>query len=376
MKKIFLIPVIAISLFLMACGGKQPQGDQAIKEQIFKYKEQVADLNNKIAELEAQLNPDSVSQAGIKVEVQQVSSGTFEHHIEATGSIEAVKEAFISPEMSGQIKKIYVNEGDHVQQGKTLVALNSEVLRNNLAELEINLELAKTMYEKQKSLWEQEIGTEVQYLQAKTQKESLERSVQTLKSQIAMTTVNAPFSGIVDQIFQKEGELGTPGMRIIQLVDLNYMFAVAEVSEKYISSIHEGDKVKLHFPAFPDMEIESTVFQKGNILNPNNRTFEIKVKFQNKDNKIKPNLLATLTLNDYSSENAITVPNNIVMQDINGAFVFVEVNENGKKIARKKYVKTGLSNNFSTIITSGLSENDKVITKGYHLVKDGTEIFY
>ncbi len=372
MKKTILFSIIIAGL-LISCSPKK-EGNEVIKEQISKYKTQVADLNNKITELEAQLDIDNISINTIKVKTIVLKKQSFEHHFEATGNIEAVKEAFISPEMGGQIKKVYVKEGDKVSKGKTLVALNSEVLYNNLASLEPNLELATTMYEKQKELWEQNIGSEVQYLQAKTQKESLERNVQTIKSQIRMTTLNAPFSGIVDQIFQKEGELGAPGMRIIQLVSLDYMYATAEISETYLSSINKGDSVKISFPSYPDMEINSFVYQKGNIINPNNRTFQIKIKFRNIENKIKPNLLAVITLNDYFDAEAISVPTLIVNQDIKGSFVYVEADKGNKKIAQKRYVETGLSNGYNTIIKSGLHENEKVIIEGYHLVKDGTVI--
>ncbi len=374
MKKI-LFYTLSLIIFLSSCQPKA-KTNASIKDEIFAYKEQITNLNKKITELESQLSTDSLKTNKIKVKVLNLTLQPFEHKFEATGSVEAVKEAFISPEMSGQIKKIYVKEGDRVSKGKTLVSLNSSVLYNNLAELEVNLELAKTMYEKQKELWDKKIGSEVQYLQAKTQKESLERSVLTLKSQIGMSTVNAPFAGVVDQVFQKEGELGTPGMRIIQLVNLDYMFATAQISEKYLSSINHGDSVMVAFPSYPEMKIHTTVYQKGNIINPNNRTFEIKLKFKNKNNKIKPNLLTILTLKDYFNASTISVPTLIVNQDIKGTYVYVEDNKNGKKIAKKRYVETGRSNSENTLIISGLNENDKVITSGYHLVKDGTEIFY
>jgi len=372
MKNTFLFAIIIAGL-LVSCSPKT-KTDAEIKDQIFAYNEQIADIEMKISELEAQLKGDSIAHNSVKVKTLQIISQPFEHHFEATGNIEAVEEAFISPEMSGQIKNIYVKEGENVSKGKTLVALNSDVLRNNLASLKPNLELATTMYEKQKELWEQNIGSEVQYLQAKTQKESLETNVKTIESQIRMTTINAPFSGIVDKIFQKEGEFGTPGMRIIQLVNLDYMYATAQISEIYLATINNGDSVKITFPSYPDLKINSVIYQKGNVIDPDNRTFEIKIKFKNIGNKIKPNLLAVLTLSDYYNAKEISVPTLIINQDIKGSFVYVEVNKANKKIAEKRYVEIGLSNGYNTIIKSGLHENEKVIVEGYHLVKDGTVI--
>ncbi len=372
MKKTFLFAIIIAGL-LVSCSPKT-KTDAEIKDEIFAYNEQISDIKTKIAELESQIKSDSVAFKTLKVKILQIVSQPFEHHFEATGNIEAVEEAFISPEMSGQIKNIYVKEGQSVTKGKTLVALNSEVLRNNLASLEPNLALARTMYEKQKELWEQNIGSEVQYLQAKTQKESLETNVNTIKSQIRMTTINAPFSGIVDQIFQKEGEFGTPGMRIIQMVSLDYMYATAEISEIYLPTVNNGDSVKITFPSYPEMKINSVIYQKGNVIDPNNRTFEIKIKFKNIGNKIKPNLLAVLMLSDYYSEKEISVPTLVINQDIKGSFIYIGVDKGNKKVAEKRYVETGLSNGYNTIIKSGLHESEKVIVEGYHLVKDGTVI--
>ena len=380
MKKSYYLIIITIGLLLFSCGSQKKQAEtpEQIKEQIFAYKEQVADINKKIKDLEILLKESDTTKenSALKVNIKQLIVEPFAHYFEATGSVEAVQEAFISPQINGQIKRIYVKEGDFVKKGQLLASLNSEVMRNNLEELKIQMILADTLYQKQKQLWKQNIGSEVQYLQAKTQKESLERSIKTLKSQIAMSNIRAPFSGIVDQIFQKEGELGTPGMRIIQLVNLNYMFVTADLSEKYLKDISQRDSMIITFPSYPDITINTTVFQKGNIIDPNNRTFIIKARFKNIKNQIKPNLLAIMRLKDYETPDALLVPSMIINQDINGFFLYLVALENGKNIAKKTYVEIGKADNYNTIITKGLKEGDKVIVDGYNLVRDGNEIIY
>ena len=378
MKRTYYL-IIIIGLLLSACGRPPVQTPEQIKEKIFSYKEEIAELNKKISDLEVKLKETDTTNIdnAISVSIKELTTEYFAHYFEATGEVEAVKEAYISPEINGQIKRIYVKEGDFVKKGQLLASLNSAVMYNNLAELEIQLVLADTLFQKQKQLWKQNIGSEVQFLQAKTTKESLERSIKTLKSQIAMSNVRAPFAGIVDRIFQKEGELGTPGMRIIQLVNLSTMYVKTDLSEKYLKDISQRDSIIITFPSYPDIKIRTTVYQKGNIIDQNNRTFTIKARINNIKNQIKPNLLAVIRLQDYNTPEAILVPTMIINQDINGFFLYcVKQNEKGKNMAKKTYVEIGRADNINTIITSGLQKGDRVIIGGYNLVRDGSEIKY
>jgi len=376
MKKNFLILVI-ITISLVACNEKT-EDPAKIKEQIFAYKEQLVEINAKIVELEAQLteNDTLTTKDGLFVSVEKLQKSSFKHYFEATGSVEAVNDAFISPQFSGQIKKIYVEEGDRVTKGKLLAELNSEVLQSSIVEIENGLTLATTLFQKQEELWNQKIGTEVAYLSAKNTKEGLEKSLNTLKAQLELTKVYAPFEGIVDEIYQKVGELGVPGVKLLQLVDLNRMYINAEISETYISSIYVKDSVFLTFPSYPEIEIKSTIYQKGNVIESNNRTFNIKLKINNIEEKIKPNLLAILKLKDYETPSAILVPTVVLNKDINGQFLYIVEEADGIYIAKKVYVTVGQSNDESTIIESGLSEGEMVITEGFNLVKDGTVVYF
>ena len=370
MKKIFLI--IAVFILTTTACHKKTKDPQAIRNQIMEYKAQITELNKKIDELYAQLGEDTTNLNDmLKVRVQTSEKQHFAHFVEVTGNVDAVNNALISPQLNGQIVKIYVKEGQHVSKGQILMKLNDEVLRKNLAQLQTNLILADTMFEKQKKLYEQNVISEVQYLKAKNQKESLEKNIAALQSQISMATVRAPFSGIIDRIFVKEGELAVPGRVAIQIVNLSKMEVTAEVSEKYLPKVNIGDKVTLTFQTYPDIEIKSSVNFKSNVIDPVNRTFRIKVQFNNIKNKIKPNMLAVVRFKDYEADSVIVVKTEILSKDINGWFLFV-VDDNGT--VEKRYVKIGVSDQNSTVITEGLNAGEKYIIQGYNLVKDGMNV--
>jgi len=281
--------------------------------------------------------------------------------------------AFISPEMNGQIKNVYVKEGQFVKKGQLLISLNSAVIQSSISELKTALSLAKIMYEKQKTLWEQKIGKEIDYLQAKNQKEGLEAKLATTNAQLRMSKIYAPFSGIVDAIYSKKGEMATPGRKLIDFVNLNTMEVVAEISEKYLPHISKGDAVTINFPTYPELKKEAVIFRTANIINPANRTFKVFVKINNKDKKIKPFMIAELILSDYTGLD-FSVPSIIIKKDRKGEYVFVIKNSNNKTTAEKRYVKTGLHTGNNTIIKDGLNANENIIVDGYNLVNSGMEV--
>jgi len=373
MKKILIILAITI-ISLTGCKEKS-SSPKEIKGKILEYRTEISNLNKKIDKLYAQLGEDTnINTNDLKVDVLVVQKQSFKHFVEVTGNVDAINNSQISPQMNGQITKIYVIEGQKVSRGQLLVKLNDEVLRKNLAQLETSLLLADTMYQKQKKLFAQKVISEVQYLQAKNQKETLEKNIDVINSQLALSVIRAPFSGIVDQIFVKEGEISMPGQPVIQLVNLSEMEVTADIPENYLPKINIGDKIKLSFQTYPDVIIESKISFKGNVINPVNRTFRIKTKFKNPGQKIKPNMLAIIHFNDYSSAKAIVVPSEILAKDVTGWFLYVVNEDDNKTIARKRYVNIGVSDIEKTIINSGLKENEQVITKGFNLVKDGLKI--
>jgi RND family efflux transporter MFP subunit len=370
MKKLTII--IAIIAINMASCKKQAENPTEIRNKIIKYESEIVKLNKKIDKLNDKLNNDStVANEILKVKIQKAKPRAYEHYVEVTANVDAVQNAQISPQLNGQITKIFVKEGQHVRKGQLLIKLNDEVQKHNLAQLETRLALADTLFQKQKKLYQQNIISEVKYLESKNQKESLEKNIATLKSQISMSKITAPFSGIVDQIFVKEGELAMPGRPVLLLVNMSKMQAVGEVSEKYLPIIKIGDKVFLTFQTYPNIKIKSKINFIGNVIDPVNRTFRIKVKFNNIDNKIKPNMLSVIHFKDFVAKNAFVVKTQILAKDIKGWYLFI-VNKNN--IVEKRYVKIGTADQNYTVIKKGLNENDKIIVEGYNLVKNGMKV--
>jgi len=372
MKKIISLVLI---VFLFACGNTEntPEG---IKNQIKAYKEEISNLEEKIADLEQELAKSGIEEEtnSLLVKTKLLSKEHFAHNIEVSASLEAINSAFISPEISGQIQSIPVSEGQYVQQGQLLVSLNADIINASIKELESSYELAKTVYAKQEELWNQKIGSEIQYLEAKNNKESLESKLKSLQLQKNKSRITAPISGIVDKINIKAGEVAMPGMQIIELVNIGNFYVNADVSEKYIPVVKKGNKVTVTFPTFPGWSIETLVYRTSNIINQANRTFTLQAKVGNQDNKLKPNMLANIRFQDFEIDSALVVPSIIVKEDFKGKYLYVLEKEGDKSIARKKYVETSYSNDTSTMITNGLSAGDQVIVEGYNLVKDGSEI--
>lgn len=365
--------IIIVSALLLMAGCQSNTKEKDIQKNINKKKADVARLQEEIKVLKDQLKADSTY--AVPVYTKEIEPEVFTHMIEVNGSAEAEEQANISPEINGQIREILVEEGDRVKKGQLLAKLNTDVNQKNMQEIETSLELAKTTYKKQKKLWEQNIGSEIEYLQAKNQKESLESRLETMKAQLNMALIRAPFSGIIDDIMKKEGDLAIPGNPMINLVNLERLKINANISEAYLSSIEEGDSVQLKFPAYPGLELIAPIFRTGNIIKPANRTFEIQLKINNIDEKLKPNIITVLHINDYSNPKALIAPSIIIKRDMQGDFIFVaKQNSKNQLIAEKRYVTTGKSYQEKTEILQGLKIGERVITEGYNMVTTGSLI--
>ncbi|MCB2221197.1 MAG: efflux RND transporter periplasmic adaptor subunit [Bacteroidetes bacterium] len=371
MKKLIYIIVV---LFLVACSGKvdNPQSDEEILQQISEYKDQMAEINKKINDLEEKLSSNATADAGTPVRIEEINYEPFNHYIEVNGTVEAINEAYISPEINGQVKEIFVVEGQRVQKGDLLLKINSSVTQSSIREVETSLDLARTVYKKQKELWDKNIGSEMDYLRAKNNVESLESRLETLQSQLDMAEIKAPISGIVDVIGVKHGELAIPGMQLMQLVNLTDLYVNADVSEAYITNVKEGEKVLLEFPSYPDISMEVPVFRTGNIINQANRTFRVQLKIKNREGMIKPNVLARIKINDYGVEKSMLVPSIVIKEDMKGSYLYV-VNKDDQT-ARKIYIETGRSYQDKTMVTSGLKPGDQVIVEGYNQVSSGSKV--
>jgi len=369
------ISILSLILLLISCAPQK--NEDAIKKEITELELQVKDINAQIENLKDQLPVDSLkleSESLIAIEIKALTHEPFYHFFEANGAVEAVQDAFISPQSSGQIKEIYVKEGQRVSKGKLLVSLDTRIIDSSIEELENALELAKKIYNKQKTLWDQNIGSEVQFLEAKNARESLEKKMATLNAQKELALVRAPFSGVVDEIFSKKGELASPGMRLLQLVNLDKIKINANVSEAYLSKIAVGDFVDLNFPACPECDSRLPVSRIGNTVNIENRTFRVEVEMNNTKEKLKPNILSIMKINDYYTDTALVVPSIIVKQDIKGSFLYLAKEHDGSMVAQKTYVEQGISYENNSTIVSGLSIDDKVIVSGYNMLSNGVGV--
>jgi RND family efflux transporter MFP subunit len=370
-----LIVLIFIGFFLVSCNSGNDE--TTIRNKIKEYQGQVKDLNKKIEELETQLsdNPGSNNTGNTtRVRVMQTNLQQFSHYFTATGSLEAINEAFISPEVSGQITSINVVEGQRVKKGQLLAKLNTSLIEKNIKEVETQLELAETLFAKQSELWNQGIGSERQYLESRNNYESLKNSLATLKEQYNMSLIYSPIEGYVEDIIQKKGELASPGMELMQIVDLDNLYVTAMLSEAYIPVVNTGEEVTVTFPTFSNLKMERPITRIGNVINQQNRTFKVEIKIPNPERKLKPNLLANITINDYNKDQAIVVPSMVIREDLVGSYLYIVEKNGSNYISKKKYVEVGRSYQDQTEVLSGISEEDMIITDGYSNVSDGMPI--
>lgn len=363
-----IVKMLAVIL-VVSCGMSK---DEMLKKQIEGKKSKILKLENQISELEKKLTDTTDANSKIAVNVKVMKPDTFYHYITVFGNVEADKYAKISPEMNGQITKIHVEEGQHVSKGQLLVSLNTDATVSSINEVKTNLELATITYEKQKSLWEDKIGSEIQYLQAKAQKESAEARLNMLEAQLRMSQVRAPFDGVVDKIYLKEGELAGPMIPVIEFVNLSKLTIKADVSESFIGSVHAGEEVMLTFSSLPGMKIKTKITRTSKVINATSRTFQVELNIDNPQEKIRPNMVSSIRIIDFATETAYTVPSIIIKRDITGDYLYVaSPNEKNELTAAKKYIERGLSYEGMTMITKGLNKGDNVITNGYNLVSTG-----
>ncbi len=371
MKKILTLVII---LGLISC-GQTPEDEESIRQQISEYKSEINQINKKINELEDKLDEfDGDERFSVPVSVKMIDYEVFNHYFEVRGTAEAVNESMISPETSGTIENIYVKEGERVRKNQLLAKLSTEIIENSIQEVESQLEYAETVYEKQKRLWDKKIGSEMQFLEAKNRRDGLQKNLETLKSQLEMAYIKSSINGVVDEIDMKVGELAMPGAPMMQLVSLDELFINADVSETYLASVKEGDSVQLSFPVYPDLKMKVPVHRIGNVINPANRTFKMQLKIKNPGNKLKPNILAVMRINDFTTPSALIVPSNVIKQDAKGQYIYVIREENSEKVARKVYIETGMTYDDESMVIEGLQLGDEVITRGYTQVSDGAPV--
>lgn len=361
---------------LLACSSEKKSDLDTKKAELADLKKQQAELGTKIRSLEAdlvKLDPKRAEQVRVKdVVVSPVVATTFRHFVELQGTIDAKNNVLVSPKAGGAITALYVKEGDGVRAGSVIARLDDAVLRDNAEQLKTQLALATTVYEKQANLWKQQIGTEIQYLQAKTNKEALERQLATLSTQRSQFTVTSPIGGVVDKVNVKIGDMAMPGMGMVRVVNLGQLKVVAKVADTYVGSVRKGDALIVRFPDI-NRELNTRINFVSTTVDPLSRTFTIEAPLP-ADNSLKPNMLAQVKINDTAKSNAVVINQNLIQSTEKGQLVYVAVNEGGKKIARARTVKTGMSYGGQIEITEGLSAGEQLITQGYQELADGQPI--
>jgi membrane fusion protein (multidrug efflux system) len=377
MRKL-LVQLSFLIFLLQACGEKGNSLEEK-KNRLSSLKEQAAGLQNEIKKLEdeiASLDTTLAEEGKVKqVLLTTVGSSEFRHFVSVQGMLESEENLMVSAKMPGMVRDIRVKEGDMVRKGQVLASLDDEVLKKSIDEVKAGLDQVKVLFEKQKSLWDQKIGTELQYLTLKNQKESLEIKLRTLEAQVGQAVVTAPFSGVIDAIFIKPGSMAAPGVPLMQLVNTGSLKASAKVPDSYVSFIKQGDRVLVNFPDL-NKEVEASVSYVGRIVDPLSRTFKIEVNIPSGDPGLKPNLLAMVRINDKTLSKAIVIDENIIQPTESGKLLFVAGKENGKSVALQRIVTTGVSYNGRVQIVSGLEEGDQLITTGYQDLSDKQAIRY
>jgi RND family efflux transporter MFP subunit len=311
------------------------------------------------------------------VSIQALTTQPFDHYIEVQGRIDGNENIGVSPRTAGVVTRVIVTEGETVKKGQALAELDADVLKRNLSDLQNQLSFVTDLYEKQKALWDQKIGSEVQYLTAKNNKESIENKIASLKDQISMSSITSPINGTIEDIPIKVGQLAQVGVPAFRVINFTKVKAVADVGEAYSSKIKTGDQVKIFLPDF-NVELHQNVTFASKFINPTNRTFIVEVELPPSTNMVyRANMIAVIRIKDYSNASTMAVSQNFIQSSKDeGLYIFLAKDENGKKIARKTYIKTGVTYNGLTEVLSGLKEGDKLITAGYKDLYDGQVIDY
>lgn len=372
MKKIIIYS--ALVAFLVSCGAATDK-----KAELEKLKMQHDALATQIAQLEAEIDPDGVKkeEKAITVKTTNAAECVFNHYIDVQGTVDGDQNIAVSPQMPGIVTAVYVKEGSPVKRGQVMAELDAQVLKQSLAEVNTQLALATSIFQKQSALWEKKIGSEVQYLQAKAGKESLELRASTMKEQLQMAKVISPISGTVESVPLRVGQMASPGMptSAIRVINMNVAKISADVAETYATRIKNGNDAMVSFPDL-GKDIETKLNFTSRFIDPTNRTFKVECKISSKDVELRANMIAYIKIKDYSNEKAFCLPINQVQSNREGKFVYIAKPEGSGFVAEARPVKTGMDYDGTIEILEGISAGEKVITSGYQTLNAGDKIVF
>lgn len=365
--------ILALLVVLAAC----QQGNEldTKKAQLAAYRAEMDELKSKMASLEKEIALLDTAGAVKKpklVTLQPVTRSDFSHYIDLQGSVESDENIAVQPGMPGVVTRVYVKEGDAVSPGKVLAETDNRAIRESIEQLKTNLDFARTAFEKQKRLWDKKIGSEIQYLQAKTQVESLEKSLSSLEAQLDMSRIKSPISGVVDQVNVKIGEYAAPGFNgAFRVVNVNSMKVTAKVADSYIGKVKVGNPVQVRLTDLNDT-LNARISYVGKVVDPMTRSFRIEINVSGMSSDIRPNMMSIISINDEVLTQVINLPANYVQRDAEGrSYVMVAEGSKDKMVARKKLVSTGISYGDRVVITSGLDGGEQYIVSGYQEVTEG-----
>lgn len=375
MKKI--LTLLLSILLLASCETKQVKEPETLEELKAALTEKKQSLNTLETEMQkltdriAELDPSLQEKAKL-VDTSLMKTEDFVRYINIQGAVKADDPVNAVSEMGGRISRLFVKEGDFVRKGKLIAKLDVSTVESQINEINSSLDLARDVYERQERLWNKKIGSEVQYLQAKNNVERLEKSLETIKLQLNKASIYAPISGTVDMVMTNQGEVASPGMPIVQLLNTNKLKIATDIPENYLRIVKKGMNVDLNFPSV-DFTTTGRVSLLGRQIDPANRTLELEILPKKSSSLLKPNLLAEIKIKEFSSKNVVFMPLEYILQEVDGTeFVYVaEEDEEGMMRAKKRYVQIGEAAEGSVIITDGLTSGEAVIFKGSRSVSDG-----
>lgn len=360
MKKLLYIPAI---LFLAACSNK-PKDKKA---ELADLQKQQQEINTKITKLQSEVGTVDSTKA-IEVGALEVKTGTFTNYVQIQGKIDAQDNVTAYPQSAGTIISLNAKPGQHVSKGQVLAQLDASVLQQQIAQGEANLDLTKTIYERQKNLWDQKIGTEVQFLQAQTNYQATKKQVAALRSQANLYRIVAPITGTIDQMDLKLGQVAQPGSTGIRIVNADVLKVKADVPESYSGSVGTGNKVMILVPDAHDSLTTNVTFA-AKAIDPTSRSFAVEIKLPQRAS-LRPNMTAILKIADYSKANAISIPVKSVQRSEEGDYVYLNVNG----IAKRTGIKVGATYGGMSEILSGLKVGDQLVTDGATDIEDGDKI--
>jgi RND family efflux transporter MFP subunit len=366
------IIIIASALVVLASCGKK---EDAKTGDLNSLKAQRAKLEAEMGKLDEQISKLDTVKAQALVSVAKVRDTVFNHYVEVQGSVDTKENLVIYPQYQGTLLTLNVVAGQKVSKGQVIGKIDDGGLSQQVAQLENQAALAKTTFERQKRLWDQKIGSEIQFLQAQTNMVSAQKAAAQMHAQLAKTVITAPISGTVDEIITDRGQVVSPAQGIVRIVNLSNMYVKTQVPEAYVGKVKVGTPVEVSLPSL-DKTYMGKIRQVANNINPSNRSFTVEVTVPNTDNLLRPNQVAQLKIIDYTAKDALVLPSNVVQKDATGnPFAFVVTDISGQKgKAKKVAVKTGQTSGNVTEILGGLKAGDVIVTDGANTLSDGMDV--